>query len=213
VTFRQASRIFLQLIPGSDLRFRLQARSQDQLAPKIVKAGFHLTVDGFPRSANTWVYYQLQLAFPDCQIAHHVHSWQQFMFSRLLKIPSVLILRHPDDAIQSLYTKKGGSLFLNYIDYLITNGLAQFFADEVRFFDNLVTDGGMDNFLHDTATILGISATPFDPSAVQHLMETRTNHKNVETPNLDTSKMGVVTQWARRAANHLYVHLLNRAQK
>ena len=201
---RHSFRILLQLVPGSDLRFWLLARTDDHYAPVFVRPGFHLTVDGFPRSANTWIYYQVQLSFPDHQIAHHVHSWQQFMFSRLFGVRSVLVLRHPDASVQSLLTKRGGTLFLGYLDYLVTNGLASLFAHDTRYFEDLVCEGGMSLFLNELSIILDTSTEPVDPSVLRKLMATRTDHKNVATPALDVARIGPITRLIRTAATRLY---------
>ncbi|MCW1933776.1 hypothetical protein [Pararhodobacter zhoushanensis] len=119
----------LGLIPGAELRHLLRRGKTDKFSPKFVRPGFDLLIDGFPRSANTYSYYVIQLSYPNAKIAHHIHSWQQFLFARLWGVPSILLLRDPDATVASLLTKKGGSPTLWFIDYTLTTALSAVFAN------------------------------------------------------------------------------------
>lgn len=202
--FKQALRIVTQILPGSELRHWFSKHNADHFAPRFVRPGFDVTIDAFPRSANTWIYYQAQLAYPEAKIGHHIHSWQHFFFSRLFGIPTVLIVRDPDASVRSLLTKKGGSKSLAYLDYIITNALGSFFADSIYFFDELTGDRGVEPLLADITHRTGVKPLPVDPERVRELMVSRTNHKNVETPKVREETPGMLTQLPRRAAIYLY---------
>lgn len=208
---RQAMRILLQLIPGSDLRHWITEHKYDRFRPRFVRPGFQITIDGFPRSANSWIYFQVQLAFPRAKVAHHVHSWQQFLFSHMFRVPSIILIRHPDDSVQSLTTKRGGSMALSYLDYMVTNGLGYIFASHARLFDDLVLPGGMEQLVADIAAILETPAVSPDPAAIEELMESRVHPKNVQTPPFRENELGPVTQLLRRAAHRLYFKLRSRS--
>jgi len=62
-----------------------------------------IVIEGFPRSANTFA----GMAFDRIQskkirIAHHIHVPAQIIKGVQLKIPVVLLIRHPRDAVSSL---------------------------------------------------------------------------------------------------------------
>lgn len=208
--FRQALRIALQVLVGSELRHLLDARGADRFAPRFVRPGFDVTIDAFPRSANTWIYYQAQLAFPQAKIGHHIHSWQHFFFSKLFGTPTILIVREPDASVQSLVTKKGGSTALAYLDYVITNGLGGLFADRVHFFDELTGERGVAPLLADVCSQTGFRPKTIEPNQVRELMVVRTEHKNVTTPRLLIEELRPLDRFMRKVANRLYVRIERR---
>lgn len=209
---RQATRILFQLIPGSDLRHLIKHKPLDGLAPRFVTPKCDLVIDGFPRSANTWIYYNVQIAFPEARIAHHVHSWQQFLLARFYGIPSFLILREPDACVQSLVTKQGGAMTLHYLDYLMTAGLGAIFADKVYLFGDLTFDRGIERLNGDIAKVLNTEASTYSQSQVEEIMENRTKFKNVKTPPFKEGDLGVISGVIRVLANNLYIRLKKRSR-
>ncbi|WP_435201452.1 hypothetical protein [Qipengyuania sp. 902] len=207
---KQTLRIFTQLLVGSELRHWLDNRKKDRFAPRFVQPGFDLTIDAFPRSANTWIYYHAQLAYPEAKIGHHVHSWQHFFFSKLFGIPAIMIVRKPDASVQSLVTKKGGSLALGYLDFIITNGIGGLFVDKVHFFDELIGDRGMEALLADISKRLGTKPQSVPVDEVRQLMVTRTAHKNITTPKLRDEDLGAFDRLMQKAANRLYARIEKR---
>lgn len=204
---RQVPKIVLQIIPGSDLRYLLQHKRLDQLAPRFVTPSSELVIDGFPRSANTWIYYNVQAAFPEVRIAHHVHSWQQFMFARLFRVPSILVVRNPDACVQSLATKRSGALAFYYLDYLMTTGLGALFANKLYLFDKIVGESGIDNLVQDITEKIGKPALTPNPNQVKALMQERTEHKNVKTPPFQEDTLGPVSKILRCFTRTLYKRL------
>lgn len=204
---QQIARMLLQIIPGSDLRHLLRHQSFDRLAPRLVTPNCELVIDGFPRSANTWIYYNVQVAFPKSRIAHHVHSWQQFFLARIYRVPSILIVRNPDACVQSLATKRGGSMALHYLDYLMTTGLGALFANKLYLFDKVVGEHGIDELIHYVGKTTGKHFSALEPAQVKALMEERTEHKNVETPPFQEAVLGLASKVLRRIANGLYKRL------
>ncbi|NKX41418.1 hypothetical protein HGG71_08035 [Rhodobacteraceae bacterium R_SAG2] len=204
---RKFVRLFLQLAPGTELRHWLTQRHKDRLAPRLVTPRTDLVVDGFPRSANTWIYYNVQLAFPDLHIAHHVHSWQQFLFAWLFRVPSILVVRAPDASIQSLATKRGGSPTLHYLDYLLTVGAGSVLACDVRFFDDLVAPEGMVSLLNSISVSTDVTPRPVGRDEVADLLALRTNHKNVSTPPFQAEALSPSALALSRLSNRLYKYL------
>jgi hypothetical protein len=68
-----------------------------------------LLIEGFPRSANTYVREALQLANPGSTFASHLHGLGAIKIARKQCVPTVLLLRHPYDCAASLMVREGYS--------------------------------------------------------------------------------------------------------
>ncbi len=66
-----------------------------------------ITIEGYPRSANTYAVYAFRYAnkIPWSQIAHHLHVQAQVIRSIQYKIPVILLIRHPLEAVRSLVVR------------------------------------------------------------------------------------------------------------
>ncbi len=62
--------------------------------------------DGYPRSGNTYALFLIRKIFDRDKIAHHFHSIAPIKISLKKKIKIIIIIRHPLDAVSSLYLKK-----------------------------------------------------------------------------------------------------------
>ncbi len=60
-----------------------------------------LVLDGYQRSANSFSYNLVHRFFPDLRIVHHTHSVATLKAALLFKIPSIILIRDPIDAIVS----------------------------------------------------------------------------------------------------------------
>lgn len=61
-----------------------------------------LTCEGFPRSANSYAYHYIEYWNKNIIMARHIHLAGQILFSIKKKIPTIVLIRHPLDAIASL---------------------------------------------------------------------------------------------------------------
>lgn len=208
----QAARVIIQLIPGSDLRYLISFGARDKYSPTFSSWNCDITVDGFPRTANTFVYYHVQLAFPEIRIAHHIHSWQNIFFAKAFRVPTVLLLRNPDEAVQSLFTKRGGHIGIYYIDYSVTNILSSFFSDDIWLFETLTSDVGIEKLKESVGRRLGIKPAAVSKTEIAALMAERTSHKNAKTPPFDDGQLSFFATVARSIANRVYKRLLRRAK-
>ena len=69
----------------------------------IVSSGSDVTIEGFPRSANSFALSAFRLAqSKPCRIATHVHSHAQIVRSVQLGVPTMVLFRPPKDACLSL---------------------------------------------------------------------------------------------------------------
>lgn len=67
-----------------------------------------ITIEGYPRSANTYAVYAFRHSNPEVgwdEIAHHLHVQAQVLRSRDYGIPVMLLIRHPLEAVRSLVVR------------------------------------------------------------------------------------------------------------
>lgn len=72
----------------------------------IVNADSQICIDGFPRSANTFLTLFLAHWNPDVKAAHHVHLPLQIRMAAKYQVPTIVVIRHPLDAVMSLMTRE-----------------------------------------------------------------------------------------------------------
>lgn len=83
----------------------------------------HLT--GFPRSANTYCYNILKVAFPSLSFSTHIHTTSSIKLALRFNVPTLVLLRDPVSTCCSLLLKHGiapnvneiESLLLDYVEY------------------------------------------------------------------------------------------------
>ncbi len=88
-------------------RYPLLFYSLYALVPKnrilSVKRNTQLVIEGFPRSANTFAVATFNEAQPEkLRIAHHMHVPAQIIRGLRWKIPTIILIRNPKDAVVSL---------------------------------------------------------------------------------------------------------------
>ena len=67
----------------------------------VIRRGTQITVEGFPRSGNTFAVAKLKTANPGIVVAHHLHSAAQVRRSVRLEVPTLILFRHPIDSLAS----------------------------------------------------------------------------------------------------------------
>ena len=99
-------------------RASLRLRGMVRTGPRY---GDDLFITGLPRSANTFFAFYLRCSFPDKYISSHNHVIAEIRTAIRLKIPVVVIIRTPMEAISSLAIKQDAdvdNLVYYYNDYL-----------------------------------------------------------------------------------------------
>jgi hypothetical protein len=61
-----------------------------------------LVIEGFPRSANSFAVFALQFVNPNIRLAHHLHVPAQIIQAVKWKVPTLVLVRNPKDAVASL---------------------------------------------------------------------------------------------------------------
>ena len=69
---------------------------------RLVKKDSQIVIEGFPRSANSYLNRVFKATNPEVRRAHHIHSPFQFRIGYKLGIPLVLIIRKPKEVVQSM---------------------------------------------------------------------------------------------------------------
>lgn len=92
-------------------RLRNRAAEMDRLylpAARLLRPdhapgpGTDLVVEGFPRSANSWIEGCVRAAWPELSVAQHLHAAASLRFAARRGLPAMLLLRPPDAAVASL---------------------------------------------------------------------------------------------------------------
>jgi hypothetical protein len=74
-----------------------------QYRSRLVTSKTEIVIEGFPRSANTFAYFAfLKAQERDVKVAHHIHLAAQIVEGVRRKIPVLILIRRPEDAVKSL---------------------------------------------------------------------------------------------------------------
>lgn len=95
-------------------------RSGDPYARSPVRPGTDVVIEGFPRSANTFAVVAFVLAQPSApSVAHHLHVPAQVLEGARMGIPTMVLVRDPDEAVLSHVIRRPHiSLRQGYRDYV-----------------------------------------------------------------------------------------------
>lgn len=77
---------------------------------KVVDAETRLTIEGFPRSGNTFLFSLVSQMVDERKIAHHLHTVCHLQESVKLNVPTIFISRQPSEAIASYVIREGISI-------------------------------------------------------------------------------------------------------
>lgn len=193
----------------------------------LVGSGTEIVIEGYPRCANTFsVVAFRQAQGRDVGIAHHLHAAAQILVAHKRKIPAILLIRDPVDAIVSLkirHPELDDARCLR--DYLVFYGALESIADYPVVADFAEVTGHLDGVIREVNRRFGTDFAVFDnsPEAVQKVFEeidvirraARRSLSQIATPNaekegrkaqvrgavvgkLDPSELGRATEMYRR---------------
>lgn len=97
-------------------------RERDLFNRRVLRNGDDAVIDGFPRSGNTFATHAFLAAQGEgIKIGNHCHTPAQFFLAKRYRIPAMLLLRKPSDAIMSymLFARGMGAreAFRRYISF------------------------------------------------------------------------------------------------
>ena len=83
---------------------------------RLVSAQTDLVIDGFPRSANSYTEAAFEVSQQNLglNIVSHSHAAAQILESTRREIPTVLLIRNPDDAVASFLENSTSNVCLLY---------------------------------------------------------------------------------------------------
>jgi hypothetical protein len=99
---REAFYAGVAMVPGGDARYE-RWRHPERLT---VGPATGIVVEGYPGSANTWVSVVIGLANPNVQAARHRHRAAQAIEGIRRRIPVLLLVRDPVDAVASIIVRQ-----------------------------------------------------------------------------------------------------------
>ncbi|HIK29100.1 MAG: hypothetical protein N3E45_14185 [Oscillatoriaceae bacterium SKW80] len=94
-------KIFLRINIGDNPWLYQIYSIKNNLRPLLVNRRTQIVIEGFPRSANTFSFLLFKTANQNVRVAHHIHLSAQIIKAVNLKIPTVVLVREPKDAIAS----------------------------------------------------------------------------------------------------------------
>ena len=77
------------------------ARPEHAVGPRT-----QLVVEGFPRSANSWIEGCVREAWPGLRVAQHLHAAASLREAARRGLPAILLLREPEAAVASLLLRE-----------------------------------------------------------------------------------------------------------
>lgn len=107
-------------IANSTLLFPLYNLDKNR-AKLIVQADTQLCIEGVQRTANGFFEMVFRKYNKEVKVSHHQHSTANFLKAKNKKIPRVVLIRHPEQAVASLIIKNTdlwtGNALRNYINF------------------------------------------------------------------------------------------------
>lgn len=77
------------------------------LSERVVTPYHDLVLDGWQRSANSYAFNLVKTFYPLLKVVHHTHSIATLKLARLFRVPTVVLIREPQDAIASCVIRRG----------------------------------------------------------------------------------------------------------
>ena len=145
--FKATNRIVNQVkgLMPSDQRFRINRflldtptvaavymRARVNLRYQRVKIDSDIVIEGFPRSATSFALYAFRHANPETVIHGHTHSAQNVIAAARLHVPTLLLIRHPDDVVASFVQMRSTRF------ETVFRGYSSFYEKLLPFADQLV---------------------------------------------------------------------------
>ena len=92
---------FLERFPSVYCRIMSLRLGQKRALNRVVRPDTDLTIEGFPRCANSFAVQAFRSVNKGRRVATHLHSPANALQSIRFKVPTVLLIRSPEDALVS----------------------------------------------------------------------------------------------------------------
>ncbi len=105
----------------------LARRKYARVENRVVVRDTELVIDGFQRSGNTFSVFAFEIAQGrDVKTAHHLHAAAQIVAATRMGIPTLVLIRNPEDAVLSHIVREPGI------------GAGQALANWIRFYEHVL---------------------------------------------------------------------------
>ena len=166
---------------------------------RVVNKNTQFVLEGFPRCANTFSYVALKDVHPNMNIAHHLHLPVQIILGVKRKIPVVVLIREPKEAILSLLLRDPSidldSAIRNYVS---------FYKIAIKFRDDIIVANFKDVIVDFNIIIaeinlkfnIGLEEFDMSPSNIQKCQKLVKKMDKIDTglPAVNTSTVGLPTR-------------------
>lgn len=169
--------------------YNLYARIRTGKRLRLSDEDTDLAIEGFPRSGNTFSRYLFEAAFPNANLASHVHAIAALKAAMRYKKPIILLLRDPMECIASWASKNYAQhqekiesfVKQSVSDYLGINSFAMSSSEAIHVvgFDDLIARP--EEFIMLCARLMNKPAPPGlvgVPEKVKKLMQDREQDKD-----------------------------------
>ncbi len=102
-------------------------RKYASVRDRVVVRDTELVIEGFQRSGNTFAVFAFEIAQGrDVKMAHHLHAAAQIVAATRMGIPTLVLIRDPEDAVLSQMVREPGV------------GAGQALANWIRFYEHVL---------------------------------------------------------------------------
>lgn len=123
------------LVAGRRWTFKLLTiMRRYRYSPIVVSRDKRIVIEGFPRSANTYAYAYFALLNPRFEklVGRHTHASAQVAQACKWEIPTLVLVRRPEDAVLSLCVREGIRVISALHEYV------RFYRNAAQFLDSIV---------------------------------------------------------------------------
>lgn len=176
------------------------ARRSSELFPFV---GTDLLVEGYPRSANTFVLNALKWSNPEFKYASHLHSCGTIKYAARKNIPMLVLIREPRSAVVSLFIREGLRLDYCFKWYLKFYKCVAVHRSALVIADFSTVTSGLDPIYEELRGVYGLELRrpPTEHSEISEVKKMVVySHHRSSRGNPSPLKVGIPTQEKRDAA-------------
>ncbi len=166
-------------------------------------SGTDLAVEGYPRSANTFVVHALKWSNPEFRYASHLHCCGSVKFAARKQIPMLVLIREPRGAVVSLALREGLRLDYCLAWYLKYYKCVAAHRSSLVLADFSIATSGLDAVYAELRRTYGLALRqpPVEPSEIAEVKQMVIHsHRRFTRGAINPLAVGIPTQEKRDAA-------------
>ncbi len=165
--------------------------------------GTDLAVEGYPRSANTFVVHALKWSNPELRLASHLHACGSVKFAARKQIPMLVLIREPRGAVVSLALRENLRLDYCFQWYLKYYRCVAAHRSSVVLAEFSTVTSGLDSVYDELRSIYGLALRnpPTEPSQIAEVKDMVLHaHRRFNGGAFNSLAVAIPTQEKRDAA-------------